>query len=431
MAALHQSLESCKEVALAPLVRQAHPSDAPLDFPTIRVRLGPRMDESIEYDSYDELFQTFQKHCAPHGYSLVFRSQNKYKNGITRFYDCDRGGKPRDRKNQDTHVSKKRDNTGSRKVNCPFRINAKKLLSGKWKIEYKEENHNHEASDGPVNHPAHRIKTLDSNRSAEEVLKTLVSRMTKVSIIQAVLKRDWGIELTKRDIYNMRARKRIGELNGLTPIQWLAQELEERSFCSTIKTDKDNRVTHIFFVHPECIKLWQKSPDVLLIDATYKTNRFHQPLINICGCLGNNMTPQLAMAFVSGEKEADYRWVLECVKALIKKENIKQPGCFVSDRELALINALEHTFPLVPHILCRWHVNMNVVAKTKRHFTILEDWEEFFEAWLSVINSTTREEYEEKLMTLKKHNIKAVEYLLGTWIIWKEKIARDFHIPSL
>lgn len=405
-------------------VREAHSSDAPLPFPILRIKLGPRINENIEYNSYEDAFIAFQQYCASHGYSIVVCGHNKNKKGETRLYNCDRGGIPRDRKNKELHSSKKRTNTGSRKINCPFRIDLKQLSSGKWNIAYKEECHNHEASDGAINHPAHRTKTLNTNTSATAIIKTLMSRMTKVSTIRATMEKDWGILLTKRDIYNMRARIRTEQLGGLTAIQWLAKELDKCSYFVKINTDKDNRVIHLFFAHPECIQLWHNAPDVLLMDATYKTNRFHQPLINICGSLGNNMTPQLALSFVSGEKEADYKWVLECIKELIKKKDLPKPRCFVTDRELALMNALEDMFPDAYHVLCRWHVNKYVVAKTKKYFTILEDWLEFFEAWLAVIDATTEAEYKKKLTAFKKHTKRAVKYVVETWLIWKEKIVR-------
>ena len=229
----------------------------------------------------------------------------------------------------------------------------------------------------------------------------------------------------------MRARLRTEELEGSTPIQCLALELEDRNFFVEIETDTDNRAIRIFFSHPESIELWKNCPDILLIDATYKTNRFHQPLVNVCGALGNNMTPQLCLGFVSEEKEADYNWILRCISKLLRTYYLPRPKTFVSDRELALMKALEDVFPEAHHILCSWDVNMNVSAQTKKHFTILEDWLEFFEAWLAVIDATTEEEYEKKLTAFKKHTKKSVEYCVRTWLLWKEKIVRIFFLFQL
>jgi hypothetical protein len=50
------------------------------------------------------------------------------------------------------------------------------------------------------------------------------------------------------------------------------------------------------------------------------------------------------------------------------KESIEKPTVTITDRELALMASLDILFPSSRHILCRWHVNMNVLAKCKKHF---------------------------------------------------------------
>ena len=47
---------------------------------------------------------------------------------------------------------------------------------------------------------------------------------------------------------------------------------------------------------------------------------------------------------------------------------IPEPISVVTDRELALIKCIDTQFPGSCHLLCRWHVNMNVLAKTKKFF---------------------------------------------------------------
>jgi hypothetical protein len=48
--------------------------------------------------------------------------------------------------------------------------------------------------------------------------------------------------------------------------------------------------------------------------------------------------------------------------------SITRPVSIVTDKELALINYLKALFPKLIHLLCRWHVNINVLAKTKKYF---------------------------------------------------------------
>jgi hypothetical protein len=402
--------------------REVHSSDAPIGFSTEKHKLGDLLPDAI-YATANDVLDAYRKHAYDKGYGVVLDYYDKNKKGRKTVYMCDRGGKPRDRKNLDMHASKKRPNAASRKTNCPFRIIAQEQEDGRWKGYIKEEYHNHEASDSPIAHPSNRTKQLDMEKEAKDLVSSLLARKTSVSTIRAELRNKWRIEVTKRDIYNMGQRLRNETLGGKTPIQWLVDELERLKFFVHIDTDENNRVTRLFFAHSECIQLLKKHPDVILIDCTYKTNRFNMPLVNICGSSGNNMTPQFAVAFLSGEKKPDYTWTMECFIELLDRESIPRPKCFVTDRELALLNTLDDLFPKSDHILCRWHVNMNVVAKTKKHFKTQEEFDAFWKDWTAVIEATTLEEYEDKVKELRFHNKTAVKYIEKTWLVWREKIA--------
>ncbi|KAM4061866.1 MULE transposase [Hirsutella rhossiliensis] len=94
------------------------------------------------------------------------------------------------------------------------------------------------------------------------------------------------------------------------------------------------------------------------------------PLLNICGTTSERKTFSIASIFLSGEDESRYRWALATLLALLAKENIRLPRVILTDRDLALMNAIVSFKELegVVHILCRWHVNKNVLAKCKQHF---------------------------------------------------------------
>ena len=128
-------------------------------------------------------------------------------------------------------------------------------------------------------------------------------------------------------------------------------------------------LNRLFFIHPTALIIWKQHPDVLLLDCTYKTNRFNMPLLNICAITGNNMVVQMGLAFLSGEKEEDYNWAIDQLKDIIHQNTIEEPVSLVTDRDLALMRCLDTRFPLVSHILCCWHVNMNILAKTKCVFS--------------------------------------------------------------
>ena len=57
----------------------------------------------------------------------------------------------------------------------------------------------------------------------------------------------------------------------------------------------------------------------------------------------------------------------------------------MTDRELALMGALDDTFPTANMLLCRWYINKNILANHKSGFTA-EEWEGFMKAWNALIS---------------------------------------------
>jgi hypothetical protein len=158
------------------------------------------------------------------------------------------------------------------------------------------------------------------------------------------------------------------------------------------------------------------------------------PLLNICAISGNNKVVQLGLAFLSGEKKADYNWALRQVRNVMTASSINEPVSIITDRELALINCIETLFLHSTHILCRWHVNMNVLAKTKKHFLApIKNtdgtyerhlvFQAFLGDWNTLLASSTEESYDELLIRMRaKYPAPAMSYCEGTWLLWKEKL---------
>jgi hypothetical protein len=156
-------------------------------------------------------------------------------------------------------------------------------------------------------------------------------------------------------------------------------------------------------------------------------------LLNICAITGANIVVQVGLAFIRQEREVDYNWALEFLRDIMAKESIQEPLSIVTDREIALIKALQTQFPSSRRLLCRWHVNMNVLAKTKKFFpgpvkvgSKVErhpEFQTFLRSWNMLIDSLTMSIYNQRLADFKaNYPTGAVKYCTDTWLIWKENL---------
>ena len=63
----------------------------------------------------------------------------------------------------------------------------------------------------------------------------------------------------------------------------------------------------------------------MVLDCTYKTNKYNMPLLDIVGVDACKKTFSIAFAFMSGERQEDFYWVLNQLKILLKNTGITQP----------------------------------------------------------------------------------------------------------
>ncbi|XP_071713567.1 uncharacterized protein [Rutidosis leptorrhynchoides] len=164
-------------------------------------------------------------------------------------------------------------------------------------------------------------------------------------------------------------------------------------YNSTLICDRgtSNELENLFFIHPISFNIWRAYPHVLIIDATYKTNRYNMPFVEIGGVTSTSKTFCIAFAFIHDEMTVKYEWVLNCLKLTLGECML--PRVIVTDREMALINACRGVFPDAARLLCRWHIRHNIIDKWKRSFKRKVDWTTFYDLWTLLEGSSTLKTY--------------------------------------
>ena len=312
-------------------------------------------------------------------------------------------------------------------VECPFELYANRR-NGLWYLEVCNANHNHECSEDMSGHSiARRLK----EPQLEIVEAMTVAGSNPREILSTLRQNNSSVLAVNRDIYNTREKFRQKSLAGRTPIQALVDKLKEGNFVYKYKCDDTGCITHLFFAHNESVALTRQFPSVLLMDCTYKTNKFKMPLLNVIGITSFNTTFNSCFIFMKGEEKTDYQWALTHVARLF--DGIPKPGVIATDRELALMNALEMIFPNSANLLCLWHIRKNILKNCKQHFPKATEneegdgWQLFFGRWNDVAESTTEVEFNEKWQIFRstyddKPHI--ITYLENIWIPWKEKFVK-------
>ncbi|XP_012850801.1 PREDICTED: uncharacterized protein LOC105970510 [Erythranthe guttata] len=237
-----------------------------------------------------------------------------------------------------------------------------------------------------------------------------------------------GLDAYSKQIYNEKAKLKRLSRGDRTVMQHLIGLLEEHNYYKWFRTDETTHaVTDLMWAHPQSVELLSKFPYVLLLDSTYKTNQYKLPLLEIVGVtpVGKNFT--VAVAFLRHENEDHYTWVLQKLKRLSPPQTL--PSAIVTDRELGPIKALENVFPTVPHLLCLWHINMNVgrrasrcLGNSRRRGTAF-----VLGTWQTLVKSVSEEDFAMNYTALLDEYANypdLIEYLQYTWLVYKEKFVK-------
>ncbi|KAI5658970.1 hypothetical protein M9H77_27763 [Catharanthus roseus] len=80
--------------------------------------------------------------------------------------------------------------------------------------------------------------------------------------------------------------------------------------------EESNVLSDIVIAHPTSIAMIRTWPYVLIMDMTYKTNKYNMPLLECVGMTPTGKNFIVATAFMCNEQATAYRWVLQQIKHL-------------------------------------------------------------------------------------------------------------------
>nr|KAJ0228208.1 hypothetical protein LSAT_V11C100027130 [Lactuca sativa] len=191
---------------------------------------------------------------------------------------------------------------------------------GFWTLRVVRDEHNHEPS---MYMEGHLFAMQLSDKESH-----LVQELTKLNVkpqdILSTLKEQNPNNVSSlRTIYNF--RRSFRDLN---------KKVEPRCRMG-------NELEDLFFIHPTSLKMWQTFPYVVLMDDTYKTNKYNFHFLEIVGVTSTNKTFSIAFAFMCNEKTSNYRWALTCLKLTINES--------FSLVDMVLMKACEEVFPQTLH----------------------------------------------------------------------------------
>ena len=264
-------------------------------------------------------------------------------------YSCVNGG--RSYKSNSTGI---RPNTHTFRSACPFTLKLRSSEDGNSLIVKKYHNeHNHDISQALYEHlPAQRrLDQVDKDKAAE-----MVSVNANRKLIRQNLSACTGKKVTMRDVHNLAIlNKPKASSTDVSELQEIADYLKTQPGIITHYTvDDNNTLTGIFIQDTHMQHTFSQFPELILADATHKTNELRMPFYLMTAIDGNGDTEIIAAFLLISEEEHMIRQMVN----LFKNHNPKwtEIKVVLTDKDMAERTVFSEEIPNSDLQICLFHV---------------------------------------------------------------------------
>jgi len=295
-------------------------SEAPCILP---LSLPPKRD----FNSYEELLQFAQSHAKSALYAFVIGKSERRKGRIIRILVCQRKGHSSTKSTYRPKVSNnlRLRNRTTLKTSCLFSIKAWECAISTWSLSYRENEkfstHNHPATETSSAFASHQQLT---NLQLQIVHANRLARIAPIHTIITLRQQDSTLEIIPWDIYNINAKLNRKKRQGRSPPKALILKLKlqkaKGEIIFTYEKDSQGHINFLFFAIIKSIKYFNKNAEIVLLNYTYKTNKFSIPLLHIISVNSLNQTFTIALYFLDQETSEFYN------KAILQLRHLLQPG---------------------------------------------------------------------------------------------------------
>jgi hypothetical protein len=116
-------------------------------------------------------------------------------------------------------------------------------------------------------------------------MKDLVSSLAEAYIaprfIMSFLIKNFDLDAHRETVINAIREGKVSERYGRSDCQGLTRRLKRKGFLSRIHLDENGRVMSMFFMFRLTLAYLYAYWHVLVLDCTYKTNKYEMPLLDM------------------------------------------------------------------------------------------------------------------------------------------------------
>lgn len=187
----------------------------------------------------------------------------------------------------------------------------------------------------------HELKFESKGTMTEEVINrinTLKGNVKTIRTLQNMINKEFNTDFTKMQI-QYQISKLLIQYYGIavddayTFVNLAEKDISENEGYFDYELNDDHTFKRSIYLSNTMLLYSEKFLDLVIIDSTYRRNRFNLILVNILGVSNTGKNITLGFALLSNETTEDYKYVFRNLKKAWKNE---EPENFIIDESQAI-----------------------------------------------------------------------------------------------
>jgi len=276
--------------------------------------------------------------------------------------------------------------------------------------------HSHRVGKEILKHYPSQCKLTEAEQAD---VKTAISLKANTKHLKDHIQKKYGKFLTLRDVYNIRVKGKEMEKNGQhdaqNVIDILSSALGEDQYANGgVTVNEENQLEVLYYQSGHMLNLFQKFPEILLIDGTYNVNKVGMPLYCFMVEDGFGHGQPVYYAALAEEDGPHLQSMIQTFKECNPAWN--NTKVIVIDKDFSEWKSLSLAFPDADILFCQFHVIKYLFKKVVDCEVPKDQREEVREFIRHLVHAKTQEQYEEARDDLLKIMGKEFEsYILENW----------------
>lgn len=277
-------------------------------------------------------------------------------------------------------------------------------------INNKMLSHNHEVNQELQQFYGQRRRlTTGQLAEVEDVIRMNPGNKQLKSFLQSKFNK----VVTLQDIRNL--KHKVKSSGGLTDSEELYEVVKDMEGKGKIEVliDDDGVIQMISFATKEMLSLYGQFPELILMDGTYKVNKYNYPLYIIL--IQDNLGRGRAVfyAFVRSETGDMMRAILSSFKNMC--QDTSKTCTVMLDKDQNEIDAIRNALPAASVLLCHFHVLKYFKKKVSELLLPVDEKNELFAQLKALVYAKDAEAFDSMMTKLAEMNEELHQYISKNW----------------